>query len=75
LTGLRRCGHALRARAQEGEQESEQDNEQESKQECKPLHRCQGLWPRCRRLLSRRAHAAPFPSSGPLRIAAAFRHR
>src|SRR5262249_17335395 len=63
LSGLRRCGQALYARTQEREQESEQDNEQERKQEREPLHRCHGLWPRCRRLLPRWAHAAPLPSS------------
>ena len=75
LTGLRRCGHALRARAQEREQASKQENEQESKQECKPLHRRHGLWPRCRRLLSRGANAAPLHSSGSLGNRRSFRQR
>src|SRR5262249_60503298 len=63
LSGLRRRGQALYARAQERKQESQQENEQERKQEREPLHRCDGLWPRCRRLLPRWAHAAPLPSS------------
>src|SRR5262249_59179241 len=72
LTGLRRRGQALRARTQEREQESQQENEQERKQEREPLHRCHGLWPRCRRLLPRWPHAAPLPSSRSLRTRRSF---